>query len=67
MEIIALFVTILFGIPGALAAWYGYKALRASEEQLELAREQAAQVPRLELMEVSVRPLGVDRELSKER
>lgn len=66
MEIIALFVTILFGIPGALAAWYGYKALRASEEQLALAREQAAQVPRLKLMEVSLHPLGADRELFEE-
>lgn len=66
MEIIALIVTILFGVPGALAAWYGYKALRASEKQLELAREQAAQVPRVELMEVSLHPLGEDRELSEE-
>ena len=64
-------------IAGTVAAWYGFKSFRASKkqiaiaqsqaqdakEQLELARDQASQVPRIELMEMSGHPLRDDPEL----
>jgi hypothetical protein len=63
VEVLTLLATVVFGAAGVAAAYYGYKSFHASREQLELAREQAAQVPRIGLMEVSLRPLGEDAEL----
>ncbi len=57
--------TVVFGLAGVAAAYYGYKSFWASREQLELAREQAAQVPRIELMELSLYPLRDGPELSE--
>ena len=67
-------------LAGAGAAVYGFKSFRASKkqiaiaqsqaqdakEQLELARDQASQVPRIELMEMSVHVLREDPELREE-
>ena len=66
IEGLAILVTVMFGIPGVVAAYYGYKSFQASDEQLRLARDQAAQVPRIELMEVHLRQLCEDPELLQE-
>lgn len=63
VESLALLATVVFGFAGVVAAWYGYKSFQASREQLELAHKQSAQVPRIELMEVSLRSLWEDTEL----
>lgn len=65
-EVLALIATVVFGTAGVVAAYYGYRSFRASQEQLELAREQTAQVPRIELMEVAFRTLREDPELLRE-
>ncbi|MDP9474183.1 MAG: DUF4670 domain-containing protein [Actinomycetota bacterium] len=65
VEVLAFLATVVFGLAGVAAAYYGYKSFWASREQLELAREQAAQVPRIELMEVSLHQLRDDAELSE--
>lgn len=62
----SLVATVVFGLGGSAAAWYGYKSFQASKEQLKIARDQASQVPRIELMAMSGCPLGEDFELYEE-
>lgn len=66
VEVLALAATVAFGLAGVAAAWYGYKSFKASKEQLTLARDQAAQVPWIELMEVALLSLEHDSELSRD-
>jgi hypothetical protein len=39
IEVLALVATVVFGLAGVAAAYYGYKSFWASREQLKLARE----------------------------
>lgn len=66
VEVLALLATVVFGLAGVAAAYYGYKSFRASCEQLEIAREQASRVPRLVLTGVALLPLLADPELEKD-
>lgn len=66
VEVLALLVTVVFGLAGVAAAYYGYKSFQASREQLELAHEQASRVPRLVLTGAALLPLSADHELEKD-
>ena len=73
METLTLVATEVFGlvgivaaVAGVFAARYGYQSLQASRQQLALARDQATQVPRIELMKVSLCLLREDSALSEQ-
>lgn len=66
IEVLAFIATVVFGFAGVAAAWFGYKSLRASQEQLRLAQEQASRVPLLAVTSAILLPLARDAELEKE-